>query len=265
MEQVAMNMEFERFSLTNSDEETLDSILGNRIKVLQNRKGYRFAIDSVLLARFVAPHISQAEVVELGAGNGVVSLMMAILGKPQHIQALELQPSLLSLARRNVALNGLDPIITIQEHDIRRIPMELPSRSCDWVVANPPYYEIAKGRVSPDSERALARHELTCTMDNVLAAMNHLVRRDGRIAMVHRAGRVGEIFTTLHKYEMEVTRLRMVHPDQQSPGELVLIEAGRRIGRTGYRQVVHPPLFLHGKDGEYTEEARTILWGEDLP
>lgn len=260
-----MTVDFDRFSLTNSDDETLDSILGNRVKVLQNRKGYRFSIDSVLLARFVAPYIADTEVIELGAGTGVVSLIMAILGKPKHIKAMELQPSLLSLARRNVVLNGLDPIITVQEQDIRLIPAHRSSRSCDWVVANPPYYELTKGRVSPDSERALARHELTCTLNDVLAAMNHLVRREGRVAIVHRAARIGEIFTTLAEYDMEVTRLRMVHSDQDSAGELVLIEAGRRIGKSRYRQVVHPPLILHGRDGEYTEETKQILWGGDIP
>lgn len=230
-----------------------DSALGGALKILQHEGGYRFSLDPLLLADFVAP--AEGAVVELGTGSGVMALALALRSPRARVTALELQPRLAELAARNVALNGLSERVLVREADLRNLEGLLPPQGFDLVASNPPFQP--RGRVSPSDEKALARHELTCTLSDVVGAAKRLLRDGGRLALIYPAERLAEVLAELRGANLSPSRLRLVHPRLDEPARLFLVEALR--ARKGRLEVL-PPLALHqaGKR-DYTPEAARIL------
>jgi tRNA1Val (adenine37-N6)-methyltransferase len=240
---------------TTESSETCDAILGGRIRVLQPRSGYRFSVDSILLARFVSIR-RRDHVLEPGAGTGVISLAIAALYQPREIVALEIQPELVALIRRNAELNRIDSICAI-EADLRRLnDSRIARESFDVVLANPPYRASRTGRISPHAARHLARSEASATLEDFIAAASRYARRGGRAAFVFAADRSAELIAMLHEHRLEPKRIRFVHPFSDAPATTVLIEA-RKNG--GIEVAIEPPLILFDAPGVYSREAREIL------
>jgi tRNA1Val (adenine37-N6)-methyltransferase len=240
---------------TNESSETCDAILGGRIRVIQPRDGYRFSLDSLLLARFVSPR-SRDRVLELGAGTGVISLALAALYHPREIVALELQPELVTMIRRNAELNRVDSIRAIAA-DLRKISdVKIPRESFDFVVANPPYRANKAGRVSPHQARRIARSEISATLEDFIEAAARYARRGGKAAFVFAADRSAELVSVLREHQLEPKRIRFVHPSPGEPATTILIEA-RKNG--GIEVAVEPPLILFDAPGVYSREADAIL------
>jgi tRNA1Val (adenine37-N6)-methyltransferase len=237
------------------EDETLDTILGGGLAIVQPLRGYRFAVDALLLGRFARPR-PRDRVLELGAGCGVVSLMLAALYQPRAIVALELQHELAALAARNAALNHMDRLV-VRHADLRarRIAGAAPA-SFDYVVANPPYRALGSGRDSPHLGRRLARAECGANLADFVAAAGRFVRNGGRTALVFTAARVAELVAQLKTHRLEPKRIRFVHPRADAPAAIVLIEA-RKGG--GVEAEVEPPLILYSRRGVYSDEARTLL------
>jgi len=238
-----------------SDGETLDAILGGAIRLAQPRRGYRFSIEAILLARFATTK-PRDRVLELGAGCGIVSIAIARLCAVEQIAALEIQPAMAAIAERNAALNGLSNLRVICA-DLRgaRIPGLAPA-SFDLVVANPPFHAIRAGRDSPDVSRRIARGEQAASIADFARAARRYVRNGGRVAMVFAASRSAELIATMRSNRLEPKRIRFVHPRAELAAAAVLIEA--RAGG-GAEVIVEPPLILHDRAGRYTDEARKIL------
>jgi tRNA1Val (adenine37-N6)-methyltransferase len=235
--------------------ETLDFILGGRLKFFQPRRGYRFSVDAVLLAHFARPKPG-ARVLELGAGCGVVAMILALLREPREVVALELQPALARQAERNRLLNGIDPMSVICGDLRARSIAGLVPESFDWVVANPPYRATGRGRESPSASRRMARSEYAATAVDFIRAAARYVRHGGRVAMVFTAIRSAELLAELRAHRLEPKRIRMVHPRAGARASTVLVEA-RKGG--GTEVIVEPPLILYQEPGVYSEEARGIL------
>jgi len=237
--------------MTATDDETLDAALGGALRVLQHKKGYRFSLDAVLLADFVSP--AKGRVVDLGTGSGVVAMIVAHRSPNTHVTALELQPQLANLARRSVALNGLNECVTIVEGDVRKL--ELPAHAFDLVISNPPF-QAATDRVSPNRERAHARHELTFSLADLGPAAKHLLEPTGKLAVVYPAARLDEVLQAFVQLGLSPTRLRLVHPRADEAAKMFLLEASLIESQ----MVTLPPLILH-EPGErtYTPEAAQIL------
>jgi tRNA1Val (adenine37-N6)-methyltransferase len=237
------------------DDETLDTILGGGLAIVQPLRGYRFAVDALLLGRFARPR-ARDRVLELGTGCGVVSLMLAALYQPRAIVALELQSELAALATRNAALNHMDHL-TVLHADLRaRRIAGAGLASFDYVVANPPYRALGSGRDSPNRGRRLARAESGANLADFVAAAGRFVRNSGRVALVFTAARVAELVAQLKLHRLEPKRMRFVHPRADSPAAIVLIEA-RKGG--GVEAEVEPPLILYSRRGVYSDEARALL------
>ncbi len=229
--------------------ETLDSLFGGRLSLLQPRRGYRFSIDAPILAHFAAPGLREP-VVDLGAGSGVISLILAFKFGLGRITAIELQPRLAGLARRNVAANGLEERIRVVEADLTELA-SLPAGSAASVVCNPPYRRLGSGRVNPAAEAAVARHEVRASLPQVAAAAAHLLAAKGRLYVIYPAGRLAALLTALRERELEPKRLRFVHSRQGEGAVLVLVEA-LKGGGEGLK--VEAPLIVY-RDGGYGDEV----------
>ena len=225
------------------------------IRVIQPREGYRCSVDSILLARFVWAR-SRDRVLELGAGTGVISLLIAALQRPREIVAIEIQPDLVAMIRRSAESNGLRPIDAI-EADLRQIAdTKVAPQSFDVVVANPPYRASKAGRVSPREARRIARSEASATLEDFVAAAARYTRRGGRAAFVFAADRSAELVAALREHRLEPKRIRFVHPYSNAPATTILIET-RKNG--GVEVAIEPPLILYDAPGVYSQEGRSIL------
>lgn len=241
--------------------ETLDEIAGGQIKVLQKAKGYRFSLDALLLSHFVRL-CPDEHILEMGAGSGVISLILAGRWGDVKITGIDIQEELVEMAGRSVALNGLCEKIVIRLADIRDIKHIFPSRSFDVVVANPPYRKINSGRINPDREKALARHEITGTLEDFLQAGGYVLKPAGRAYFIYPATRMVELLSSMRRVHVEPKRLRIVHSDDKEFGKFVLAEGVREGGE---ELEVIPPLFIYDEKGEYTEEMTSIFRDISFP
>jgi tRNA1Val (adenine37-N6)-methyltransferase len=221
--------------------EQIDAVLNGALRIIQSRHGYRFSVDALLLSEFVSIGPEDL-VVELGAGCGVISLLLARKGSTRCIVGLELQDGLVSQAKRNVKLNGLEQRIAIIQGDLRALP--LAPRCADLVVCNPPYRKGRSGRINPDPYKAIARHEIAVSLPDILAAGNMLLRSGGRLALIYPANRLAEVISTMRSQDLEPKRLQLVFPDSGSRAKLAMVEA--RLGGNPDLAVL-PPIFGQGR------------------
>jgi tRNA1Val (adenine37-N6)-methyltransferase len=234
--------------------QTVDTILGGALTIVQPSGGYRFAIDSLLLARFARPR-QRARILELGAGCGVVSVMLAALHNPREVVAVELQPRLAALIAHNAILNKTQAVRAICADVRRTIPGLMPG-SFDYVVANPPYRAARRGRESPDAERRVARGGGGATLPEFIAAAARYANHRGKVAVVFTASRTAELIAEMKERSLEPKRIRFVHSKPEEAATMVLLEA-RKGG--GIETIIEPPLFIYNSSGVYTDEACAML------
>ena len=210
--------------------ETLDYMLGESFRFNQAAEGYRFAVDSLLLAGF--GRIRPGTIgLELGTGCGVIACLAASTRPDCRIVALELQPDLADRAFRNAELNGLAERVRVVQGDLRRADL-FPPGCFDFILTNPPYRPVGAGRLNPSSEKAAARHELTASLDDWTAAARRWLKPAGRLFLVYPAWRLARLIARLEDLSLTPKRLRLVHSRPGGEAVLVLLEAikGRRRG-----------------------------------
>ncbi|MFP4475465.1 MAG: tRNA1(Val) (adenine(37)-N6)-methyltransferase [Desulfatibacillaceae bacterium] len=237
-------------------EVTEDGILGGRIKVFQEKRGYRFSIDAVLLAFFVSARQND-RVLDLGAGCGIVPLLLAHRYPEVRVTGVEVQPRLAALAEKNAAVNRYTDRIRIVTGDLKDLPLNGVSSGYDMVVSNPPYRRVGAGRVNPDGQRAMARHEIGADLAAVLSCGRRMLRSMGKMALVYPAERLAELLHAMRESGIEPKRLRCVHSIATGPATLVLCE-GVRDASTDLK--VENPLVLYQNHGRYTREAAGMLY-----
>ena len=236
---------------------TLDAFCGGRLRVCQHRDGYRFSIDAVLLAGFARPRPGRP-VVDLGAGCGILPLLTVLRHPTVTVTGVEIQAELASLAEENARRNGMADRVRIVRRDLRAVG-RTDVGGADLVMSNPPYRSRGGGRINPDDERAVARHELRATIDDVAAAGRRLLDKGGRLAAVYPAVRAVDLLTALRRAALEPKRLRWVHSRSDGEARMVLVEAAAG-GRPGLR--VEAPLVVYNETGAYTPEVAALLSGE---
>jgi tRNA1Val (adenine37-N6)-methyltransferase len=238
-----------------SSGETRDTILGGRLALIQPKHGYRFSVEAILLGRFVRASRSE-RVLELGAGCGVISIMLASIYRPREVVAIEIQPDLAEMIGRNAALNNLRSVRAICA-DLRHKKIAgVEPASFDLVVANPPYRAITAGRENPNHGRRLARGESSATLADFVAAARRYARHGAVVSFVFTARRAAELISTMRAKKLEPKRIRFVHPRIAMPASVMIVEA--RVGG-GIEASIEPPLILYDRPGIYTSEARAIL------
>lgn len=230
---------------------TEDTLFNGRLKCLQSRTGYRFSLDAILLANFIVPQPDD-HILDLGAGCGVVALVLAYRWPHLRLTAVELQKSLADLCRKNVALNGYQERITMLNGDMRRIDELISVGSFDWAVVNPPYRKMASGRVNPDSEQAQARHELKTDLNQVVGAVVFAIRTRGRAAFIYPAGRGAALIQALKSQGLEPKRMQTVYSYPGDEGRLLLVEA---LKGGGEGLTILPPFYVYKEaGGDYSPE-----------
>ena len=234
---------------------TTDTFFNGKIQVTQNRAGYRFSIDAVLLAFHARPQPG-GKVLDLGAGCGIVSLIMAVRAPEIRIFAVELQPELSGLAEANVNQNQLRDRIQVLHTDLRLLKPKMTDGPADLIVCNPPYRRPGSGRLNPAEQRAVARHEIKVTLSDILETTRRMLRTAGRFVTIYAVERLTEIMVRMRNEHIEPKFVRMIHSMQDSDAKLVLIE-GVKGGKPGLK-VVHP-LIIYDKNGDYTAEVKAMF------
>ncbi len=228
---------------------TADSLFSGRVQCLQHRDGYRFSMDSVLLAHFIEPKAGD-HILDLCAGCGVVSLILAYRFPKVRLTALELQPQLAALIRENVSANDYTGRIEVVEGDCRQINELVKPGSFSWVVANPPYRRPETGRLTIGDEQAVARHEISVDLSGVVKAVSFALKTRGRAALVYPAARAAALITELKNERLEPKRLQVVYSYPGGEARLVLVEA---VKGGGEELAILPPFYIYQEpDGEYT-------------
>lgn len=209
-------------------DERIDDLIINGLKIIQSTNQFRFSLDAVLLAHFVTLKRDD-RILDLGTGSGVIPLLLTTRAKVQSITALEIQPEMVDMAQRSVALNSLEELISIVHGDIRQVSLTLGSNQFDLVTVNPPYMPLQSGRTNVLDSVTIARHEVLCELEDVVKAAAQVLVFKGRFAMVHRANRLAEIIGLCQRYNLEPRRLRLVQPRLGQKPNLVLIEAVKGV------------------------------------
>jgi tRNA1Val (adenine37-N6)-methyltransferase len=238
-----------------ADDETIDALLDGRIKLYQSRGGYRVSLDAVLLAHFVKVKPA-ARIVDLGAGNGAIVTLLAYRYPSARLTGIEIQPAMIARARRTILLNRLEERTRILGGDVRAIAGLAESGSYDLVTCNPPYRSALSGRVSPNQEKRIARHEFEGALGHFLRAGSYLLTKRGRMALVYPAFRCVDLLTAMRAAGIEPKRLRMVHPFSGSAASLVLAD-GVKGGKVEI--AVEPPLIVYDEPHQYTAEVAAML------
>ena len=238
------------------EKERIDDLLSNNLKIIQSEEVFSFSLDAVLLARFCSVP-AKGEIIDLCTGNGAIPLLLSTRTRAS-ITGIEIQLRLVDMAKRSVALNKLEQQINIIEGDIKEAHKIMRMRSFNLVTVNPPYLPVHNGMQNVNEYVAIARHELLCTLEDVIAASSRLTATGGKVAMVHRPARLTEIMTLMRSYKLEPKRIRFVHPRADEEANMVLIEA-IKDGKTEVRLL--PPVIVYNKNGEYSDELAEIFYG----
>lgn len=236
------------------EDERIDDLQRNGYRIIQNSKKFCFGIDAVLLSGFARVNDGE-NVLDLGTGTGIIPILLRGKTNGHHFTALEIQNESVDMARRSVKLNGLEEDIDIVHGDIKDAEKIFKKASFDVVTSNPPYMNDNHGIKNPDLPKAIARHEVLCTLDDVVRAATMMCKPMGRFYMVHRPHRLVEIIMKLKEYKMEPKRIQFVHPYEDKDANMVLIEAVRG-GKSMLK--VEPPLIVYRKDGNYTQQTLDI-------
>ncbi|MBU9739131.1 tRNA1(Val) (adenine(37)-N6)-methyltransferase [Diplocloster agilis] len=236
------------------EQERLDELHRNGYRIIQNPSRFCFGMDAVLLSGYAA--VKEGETaLDLGTGNGIIPILLEAKTKGKHFTGLEIQEESADMARRSVALNGLEEKIKIITGDIKEAGEMFEAASFDVITSNPPYMIGQHGLVNPDSPKAIARHELLCTLEDIIRVSARLLRTGGRFYLVHRPFRLAEIMAALVKYRLEPKRMRLVYPFVDKEPNMVLLEA-LRGGNSRIR--VEKPLIVYKEPGVYTDEIYDI-------
>ena len=236
------------------DEERLDDLQRNGYQIIQKKDGFCFGMDAVLLSGFAAVKPGE-KAIDLGTGTGIIPILLEAKYEGEHYTGLEIQDEVAEMAARSVALNHLEEKVSIVKGDIKEASRLFGAASFDVVPSNPPYMNDAHGLKNPDLPKAIARHEVLCTLDDVAREAAKLLRPGGRFYMVHRPHRLIEIITALTKYKLEPKRMKMVHPFVDKEANMVLIEAVRG-GKSMIK--VEAPIVVYREPGVYTQEIYDI-------
>lgn len=236
------------------DNERIDDLQYKGLKIIQKTNGFCFGVDAVLLANFVDIK-KQDRVIDLGTGTGIIPVLLAGKTEAREITGLEIQGEMAEMASRSVLLNGLSERVKIVCGDIKKSLELFGAASFNAVLTNPPYMNSGGGLVNPSDMKAVSRHEILCTLEDVIRSSSRLLVPGGQFAMVHRPERLVDILYLMRSHAIEPKQLRFVHPSPYKKANLVLIK-GTRGGNPQLKMM--EPLYVYDENGNYSEEINRI-------
>lgn len=240
-------------------DERLDYLLADEnMRIIQSPTVFAFSLDAVLLADFASIPISKGRILDLCSGNAVIPLLLSKRTKAQ-ITGVEIQERLYDMGVRNVAMNDLGDQVEMIHGDLKEMPAVLGNGPFDAITCNPPYFKTpSKNEQNLNEHLTIARHEIMCTLDDVILTCRKLVKPGGKVSLVHRPDRLLDIVTSMREQKIEPKRMRLVYPKPGKEANILLIE-GVRNGNPGLK--ILPPLYSHKQGGGYTEELEEIVYG----
>lgn len=224
-------------------------------KIIQTKDGFCFGSDAVLLSKF-ATFKKGSRVLDLCTGTGIIPVLCWAKNNLESIDAVEIMPTVASMASRTMELNGLEDKIRVKNADLKDCVEIYGKRQFDAVTCNPPYMNKGGGLVNPNDYLAVARHEVHCTLDDVVRIAADMLKQHGKLFMVHRADRLCDVITAFRKYSIEPKRLSMVQPDSKSAPNLILIE-GSLYGKVQLK--VTAPVCMYDDEGNYIQQITDEL------
>jgi len=238
------------------EDETIDDLQLKNLKLIQKKDGFKFGIDAVLLSDFACIK-NKHRVMDLCTGTGIIPFLIYGKYQPEIIYGLEIQQDMVDMAKRSVNLNSLEEKIFFLSEDLKNIEFLKKLEKFDVVTVNPPYKLNNSGIINPNDKLAIARHEILCDLEDVIASSRVLLKDNGRLFMIHRPERLADIFTLMRKYKIEPKRVKMIHPKIGKAPNIVLVE-GQRDG--GAYLKWEAPLYVYDENGKYTKEIDSIYW-----
>lgn len=241
-------------SVAQHESECLARLFGDRFQFIQGKRGYRFAIDSLILAS--EPASLEAPLLDLGCADGILPILLWRRFTIAPLVGLEIQPQLAARARRNAEMHGAAEAIEIIEGDLCRARELLPAQGFRSAISNPPYYAHKSGRLNTSSERAVAYHEIRCTMSDVLRAARYALRPDGSLWLIYPVERFHQLVSEATKLNLNIERLRFVHPFADQPANRLIaqLRPNRRAA-----PVIAPPLVVYREAGCYSDEIASRI------
>lgn len=237
------------------DNERIDDLQYKDLKIIQNKTGFCFGIDAVLLANFAKNMKKKDVVVDLCTGNGVIAILLAGKTDAKKIYGVEIQDEVAEMAKRSVQLNNIEDRVAILNKNLLDLKEDIPSATVDAITVNPPYTKVGSGIVNEGNSLTIARHEISCTLEDVIRESARMLRFNGEFFMVHKPERLVEIFCMMRKYKIEPKRIRLVQPSIDKPANIVLIEGAKNAGEF---LKIEKTLCVYKENGEYTDEIFEI-------
>ena len=238
------------------DNERIDDLEIKNMKIIQNKDGFCFGIDSVLLSDFAKEIKANTRVADLGTGTGILGILLCAKTDLSEIIGIEIQKDVAEMARRSIKLNKLDDKFKIINMNIKECDLE--KNSFDYVVTNPPYKKINTGKINENESKFISRHEITASLNDFIDVSSYLLKDKGSLFMVHRPDRLVDILQKMRESKIEPKEIKFVYPNIDKAPNLVLIK-GVKNARPFLK--IQKPLIVYDKDGKYTDDIRRIYYG----
>ena len=237
------------------ENEKIEDLEYNDLKIIQTNDGFKFGTDAVLLADFAKKHIDNRNVLDIGTGTGIISILLAGKANPYKIKAIDIQEKVCDMAKRSVELNNLQDKIEIINSDVNNIEKELEKHTIDVIVTNPPYQKRSTGETGENEAEMISRHEIYCTFEDICKCAKYVLRPKGEMYIIHRPERLVDIFYSLRNNGIEPKEIKYIEPHLGEKPNLVLIKAVKD-GKPFLK--ILDTLVMYKKNGEYTNEVLKI-------
>ena len=237
-----------------NNDESIDDLQLNGLRLIQKQQGFRFGVDAVLLSHF-ANIKNKHRVIDLCTGTGIVPFLAYGKYEPKEVVGLEIQEDMVEMANRSSILNDTTDVVKFVQGDLKDKALLDSLGKFDVLTVNPPYKLNNAGIVNPNDKLAIARHEVMCTLEDVIIAARRLLKDNGRMFIVHRPERLADIFVLMRKHKIEPKRVRMVQPNTKKAPNIVLVE-GQRDGGAFLKW--EETLYVYDDNGNYSEEIDRI-------
>ncbi|WHH57066.1 tRNA1(Val) (adenine(37)-N6)-methyltransferase [Petroclostridium sp. X23] len=234
--------------------ERIDDLQYRGLKIIQDTRGFCFGLDAVLLANFSQVK-KGSTILDMGTGTGIIPILIAGKTDAKKVVGLEIQQHMAEMSSRSIVLNRLEDRVQIIQGDLRNAVALFGASAFDVVTCNPPYMNSGGGLVNPHDAKAISRHEIACTLEDVISVSSKLLKTGGKLNMVHRPDRLVDIVWLMRYYKIEPKRLRFIHPSYHKRANLILIE-GARGGNPQLKMM--EPLYVYDDQGEYSREINEI-------
>lgn len=235
--------------------ERVDDLERNGYRLIQNPEVFCFGIDAILLAHFAKVSSHKNKILDIGTGTGIIPIVMHAIYQKGHYIGIDIQEEMIEMANRSVLLNEIEADVEMKVVDIKNYKEHFKTGVFDIITCNPPYMKGDCGLKNEHPSKTIARHEVACTLEDIIAAASYMLKYGGKMCMIHRPHRLVDIFATMRQYNIEPKVMRMIYPKQGKEPTMVLVE-GVKNGKPELR--VRQPLIVYKDNGEYTDEILEI-------